>query len=69
MAKSKQLWKVNDERGRSAVRDEDRLIDFCIARCGGGFTDSQTAAAMVMWRQARDTGKLTNNITIAKVSI
>lgn len=66
---AKQLWKVNDNQGRSAVRDEDRLIDYCIARCGGGFTDSQTAAAMIMWRKARDTGKLGLTLTIAKVSI
>jgi len=62
-----QLWKVTG-MGNTVERDEDRLIDYCIAKCGGGFTTSQTARAMIMWRTARETGKLGLKLTIEKVA-
>ena len=34
--------------------DEDRLSRFCLAVCGGGWTENQTAKAMEMLRKIRE---------------
>lgn len=58
-----QTYKIS-AYGKSNIITADRLADFCIHSCGGGYTVQQTAKAMEMQRRAIETGKLNKNITL-----
>jgi hypothetical protein len=53
--------------GKERVITAADLATFCLHSCGGGYTESQTAKAMLMQSNAVATGKLTRNITITEI--
>lgn len=55
--------------GTIETRDvpESAVMRYCLEVSGGGYTAPQTAAAMLLFRRAIDTGRLSDHIDIEEL--